>query len=158
MPGIGHGGMGWNFLFQLGNPPPEDLDSPENNFDIIGIPTGNWSSSLFGCLENVTPSCTLSFFLPCVMWSQVVVRSQIPLFIALKNGIFALQTPRRSGFGFFVEFFGWVLALAALLLIIALAIPSMPAGLKFLLIVVAAMLLASLALAVGHTRTAFKMK
>lgn len=52
-----------------------NLDRPISNFDVAGVPTGAWSSSLFGCLSNLRPSCVLSFCLPCVMWSQVFCSS-----------------------------------------------------------------------------------
>ena len=50
-----------------------NLDRPVSNFDVAGVPTGAWSSSLFGCLGNLRPSCIMSFCLPCVLWSQVII-------------------------------------------------------------------------------------
>ena len=47
------------------------LDRPVSNFDVAGVPTGAWSSSLLGCLGNLNPSCIVSCICPCVMWAQV---------------------------------------------------------------------------------------
>lgn len=72
------------------------LDQPLNNFDTAGIPTGAWSSPLFGCFSNIIPSCVLSFCCPCVLWAQVVTRSQVPLMISLKNSLPFIQ--KKSGY------------------------------------------------------------
>src|SRR3546814_2375119 len=65
-----------------------------------GIPTGEWSSSLFACYQNILPSCVVSFFCPCVMFGQLVVRAQIPLYISLKNQFSGPD--RTSGYCFFL--------------------------------------------------------
>jgi len=68
----------WGFLrggrFRSGQ---ENLDRPASNFDVAGIPTGQWSSGLFECYKNIVPSCLLSFLCPCVMLAQVIVRAQV---------------------------------------------------------------------------------
>ena len=78
-PGVASGGL-------------QELDTPLNNFDVagnytiefdlfvlnlvnfvLGIPSGGeFSSGLFGCFENIVPSCILSFFCPCIMFAQVI--------------------------------------------------------------------------------------
>lgn len=94
----------------------QNLDSPLNNFDIAGIPTnGDFSSPLWGCFENLAPSCILSFFFPCIMFGQVVTRAQIPLCIDVKNSIRFLRN--QSGYGFFIDIYFWTGAVSVLLLL-----------------------------------------
>lgn len=145
------------------NPAVIQLDRPQNNFDIAGVPTGHWESGLFSCLSNVIPSCVLSFFCPCVMWAQIVVRSQIPCLISFKNSFRCLQN--RSGYSFFMELY----FLAAVLLIVFIILYSneisysidhgriviLPQGLYALIII---SLVFFICYVVGHTRTAFKEK
>jgi Cys-rich protein (TIGR01571 family) len=99
-----------------------NLDTPINNFDIAGIPTnGDFSSPLWGCFENVVPSCVLSFFCPCIMFGQVVVRAQIPLCIDIKNSFTCLS--RRSGYSFFIDIYLYtgLVSLALLLVLVSQA-------------------------------------
>ncbi len=49
----------------------ENLDRPVNNYDVAGIPRGQWSSGLFSCLSNILPSCLFSFCCTPILWSQV---------------------------------------------------------------------------------------
>ncbi len=147
--------MFFRAMLYPGPRPDEDLDRPISNFDVIGIPTGIWSSSLCACFNNLVPSCVLSFCCPCVMWAQIVVRAQIPLLISLKNGFSCLQ--RVTGYGFFIDFFMWSLIISAGLIILMLSI-ALPEQLVYLLAAIVIIALALLLFAVGHTRTAFKEK
>ncbi|RYY73251.1 hypothetical protein EON63_20115 [archaeon] len=139
-----------------GNEGEEALDRPITNFDVIGIPTGAWSSGFFACHENILPSCLLSFFCPCVQWSQVVVRAQIPLLIGLKNSFPCSR--QHSGYGMFIEFFFWSVCIAiGLILVLVFVKISSHILLVFLGLVIAVVVLV-LAFLVGHSRTAFKEK
>ncbi|KAJ1442650.1 hypothetical protein B484DRAFT_58966 [Ochromonadaceae sp. CCMP2298] len=132
----------------------ETLDRPLSNFDVIGIPTGAWSSSLFGCLEHV-PSCVVGFSCPCVLWAQVVVRAQLPLLIGLKNSLECMRM--NSGYGAFVDYFFFSIVLTGVLLVVLLLVtlPSIVVVLFALMLVV---LLGSLLFLVSHSRTAFREK
>lgn len=146
------------FRLLMGRGPAEELlDRPLSNFDVLGIPTGAWSSSLFGCFNNVIPSCVLSFFCPCIMWGQIVVRAQIPMLIGIKNSLHFLRS--NSGFGAFVEYFLWsfILSLALLGIIIGLS-NKMPSIVSTLLAILLAAVLCTLLGVLVHTRVAFREK
>jgi hypothetical protein len=133
----------------------EQLDQPLSNFDVIGIPTGSWSSGFFACHENCLPSCIVSFFCPCIMWSQIVVRSQIPLLIGIKNSLACLRP--YSGYHYFVDFFFWSLVIGIVCIFI-ISIVSLPRIVQMILGILAAILLLALMYIVSHTRTAFREK
>lgn len=144
------------FLFGSG-PMPENLDRPLSNFDVLGIPTGFWTTGVFGCFENIMPSCLLSFLCPCIMWGQIVVRAQIPLLISIKNSFPTLQN--NSGYGFFVEYFFWSLMISAgLLIIIILLHGQMPSIATTLLAILLVAVAGTLLGMVVHTRIAFREK
>jgi hypothetical protein len=145
-------------MFMLrGQPAAELLDRPISNYDVLGVPTGTWSSGFCDCFSNVVPSCVLSFFCPCIMWSQIVVRAQIPMLISLKNTLQMLRN--NSGYGAFVEYFLWstVLSIALIVILCTLyyTMPSIVRGLVFIILIVIAGTLISL---LAHTRTAFRDK
>lgn len=91
------------------------LDQPLSNYDIAGIPTGGWSSNLWDCFSNLN-SCLMSFFCPCIMFSQVIIRSQPPLLIAYKNAFRCFRN--TTGYRIFIDVFFWLLFLGLLLIII----------------------------------------
>lgn len=134
----------------------ERLDQPLSNFDVIGVPTGAWDSSLFQFYRNLIPSCLVSFLCPCVMWGQIVVRAQIPLLIGIKNSFPWFR--RTTGYGAFVDFFFWSLVLAIVFLTIASLISNIPKFLKYILYIAAILLVLMFIYLVGHTRTAFREK
>ncbi len=147
------------FFFRIqggGRAAEENLDRPLSNFDVIGIPTEEWSSSLFSCHQNLVPSCVMSFFCPCIMWAQIVIRAQIPLLISIKNAIPSCQL--QSGYGLFIDYFFWsVVIMAGLIAILALV--SFPAMILFYLVVLALIVIGGGFIYLqGHTRTAFKEK
>lgn len=136
----------------------EILDTPLSNFDIIGVPTQAWSSGFFSgffCCENVVPSCLLSIFCPCLVFSQVIVRAQIPLFIGIKNSIDIFRG--KSGFGAFIDYFNVsvILSVTLLLLITLVELSSLWKTFFSLLLIIVFLQFAS---ASGHLRTAFKEK
>ena len=155
MSGIGF----FSFFSRLGaggRSSPEQLDRPLSNFDVIGIPTEEWSSSFFSCHENFMPSCIVSFFCPCVMWAQIVVRAQIPLLIALKNSMIFFRG--QSGYGVFIDYFVWS-TIISIGLIITLALVHFSAPIVFyILLIILIAVVVSLMYLLGHTRTAFKEK
>lgn len=134
----------------------ERLDQPLSNFDVIGVPTGAWDSSLFQFYRNLIPSCLISFLCPCVMWGQIVVRAQIPLLIGIKNSFPWFR--RTTGYGAFVDFFFWSLVLAIVFLTIASLVSNIPKFLKYILYIAAILLILMFIYLVGHTRTAFREK
>jgi hypothetical protein len=145
-------------MFFLHGPAGQELlDRPMSNYDVLGVPTGAWSSGFFDCFSNIVPSCVLSFFCPCIMWSQIVVRAQIPLLISLKNTLQMLRN--NSGYGAFVEYFLWsaVLIIALIIILVTLynTMPSIVRSLVFILLIAVAGTLLSL---LAHTRTAFRDK
>lgn len=91
------------------------LDQPLSNYDVAGIPTGAWSSNLCDCFSNLN-SCILSFFCPCIMFSQVVIRSQPPLLIAYKNSFQCFRN--KTGYRIFIDVFFWLFFLGVFLIII----------------------------------------
>lgn len=133
----------------------ERLDHPLTNSDVIGIPTGSWSSGFFCCHENLLPSCILSFCFPPIIWAQIVIRAQIPLLIGLKNTFGCLR--RQSGYGFFVDYFTWSM-IFSLCLILILIFVSLSSSIFYFLILLLLVLLVPLGCLLGHTRTAFKEK
>lgn len=140
----------------------ENLDRPNSNFDIAGIPTGSWEEesnseccSLLSLHRNIIPSTIYSFFCPCLMWAQIVIRSQIPLLIALKNSFICLR--RVSGYGFFFDIFVWGIAISAGLIAI-LTLIALNSYVKTFLGIIIFVLLGGLIYLVSHTRVAFKAK
>jgi hypothetical protein len=133
---------------------PENLDRPLSNFDVIGIPTDAWSSPIWACYENMIPSCVLAFCCPCVLWSQIVVRAQIPLLISLKNSI----CQGKSGFGLFIDMFFWGAVLVGGLIAV-LVLVNFPSITLFYLVLLAVLVCGGgFVYFLGHTRTAFKEK
>lgn len=128
----------------------EQLDRPITNFDIIGIPTGSWSSSFFSCYQNIFPSCCFSFFFPYILWSQIVVRSQIPFFISLKN--YTVIYRKYSGYNFFINFFLLLIIICAAFLFLSIYFQNK------IFYFFCCCFFAAFAFVVGHTRTAFKEK
>ena len=149
--------LGFRWIFggggRLGE---ENLDRPESNFDIAGIPTEQWSSNLFQCYQNIVPSCVLSFFCPCTMFSQIIIRAQIPFFIALKNSMACLR--RQSGYGFFIDMFMWSLIVSIGLILVLIFIKTLSTGIKTFIGLIIVVLLGSLFYFIGHLRIAFKAK
>lgn len=139
------------------NPGEEHLDSPLSNFDVMGVPTGTWSSSLFACQENVVPSCVLSFFCPCIMWAQIVVRAQIPLLIGLKNTLECMRT--HSGYGAFIDYFmGSVIISVGLIIILVVLASILPSAITILFSIIVIVILGTLIYLLQHTRRAFREK
>ena len=135
----------------------ELLDRPLSNYDVIGIPTGEWSSGMFDCFQNLVPSCILSFFCPCIMWAQIVVRAQIPLLIGLKNSLSCLRT--TSGYGVFIDFFIWSAATTAgLLILIIVLYGEVPSIVTTLFCVILVAVCLTFLGALAHTREAFREK
>lgn len=136
----------------------ENVDQPISNFDVIGIPTGQWSSGFCSCFENPMPSCLLSFCCPCVLWAQIVTRSQIPLLISIKNSLTCLR--RRSGYGLFIDYYFWSISIAVAIIIVLAVVDiwSISTGLFYLLIIILIVLLGTHAYLVGHSLTAFREK
>lgn len=132
------------------------LDRPANNFDVVGIPLGQWSSHFCACWTNCIPSCLLAFFCPCILWAQVVVRAQIPLLIGLKN-TFACSR-RYSGFSHFVDYFVWSLIIAAGLILVGIFVKALPVVVSWIVIVLGIGLAGGVVFFVGQTRTAVKEK
>lgn len=149
-------GFRLQFLVPGGRQAPETLDQPLSNYDVIGVPTHVWSSSLFSCLDNLVPSCLLSLFCPCVLWAQIVIRAQIPLLISLKNSIHSCR--QFTGYGLFVDYFAWstLICTGLLLLLVLLKIHS--SLLFYFLLLVFLTVLGGLLFLLGHTRTAFREK
>lgn len=143
--------------FLFGGPTGQErLDQPLSNFDIIGIPTGTWSTHLFACWENIVPSCVVSFCCPCIMWAQIAIRAQIPLFIGIKNS--CAWGRSRTGYGIFVDVFFWTLAISLMCIIVAATVSAVSYSLRYLLYVIGIALLCGFAFVIGHTRTAFRDK
>jgi hypothetical protein len=135
----------------------DNLDRPLSNYDVLGIPTGTWSTGLCGCFENIVPSCVMSFCCPCFMWAQVVVRAQIPLLVSIKNAFEFLR--RNTGYGAFVEYFFWSLVISiALLIIIIVLNDEMPSIVTTLLAIVLVVVAGTLFGMLVHTRIAFRQK
>ncbi len=144
-------------LFESPRPEDEILDRPISNFDVIGVPSGgDWSSSLLACHENIIPSCIMSFCCPCILWAQIVVRAQIPYFIALKNGFPCLRN--ISGYGYFVDYFIWSLIITAVLIVILISIPNLSFGIKGFIILLIILVFGTLWYNIAHTRSAFREK
>jgi hypothetical protein len=147
----------FRFLFGARGQMADNLDRPLSNYDVLGIPTGTWSTGLCGCFENIIPSCVLSFCCPCFMWAQIVVRAQIPLLVSIKNAFDFLR--RNTGYGAFVEYFFWSLALSiALLIIIIVLNGEMPSIVTTLLAIVLVVVAGTLFGMLVHTRIAFRQK
>ena len=147
------------FLRGAGHDPEEaDLDFSVSNIDVVGIPTGKWSTSLFSdyfTCRNLIPSCILSTCCPCVMFGQITVRAQIPLFIQLKNSVIK----KTSGYGAFVDYFNisMIIIVSVILLLVLLSSSMDPYLAVFLGILVIACGGVFLFI-LGHQRTAFREK
>jgi hypothetical protein len=147
----------FRFLFGAGGQMADNLDRPLSNYDVLGIPTGTWSTGLCGCFENIIPSCVMSFCCPCFMWAQIVVRAQIPLLVSIKNAFDFLR--RNTGYGAFVEYFFWSLVISIALLIIIIALHGeMPSIVTTLLAIVLVVVAGTLFGMLVHTRIAFREK
>eukprot|EP00981_Chlorochromonas_danica_P007797 scaffold1884_cov343-Ochromonas_danica.AAC.14 len=128
------------FNIQDGRAADDILDQPANNFDVVGIPVGQWSSHFCACWTNCIPSCLLAFFCPCVLWAQVAVRAQIPLLIGLKN---TFACSRRFSAG---------------LILVGIFVKALPVVVSWILIVIGIGLAGGVVFFVGQTRTAVKEK
>lgn len=136
---------------------PEQLDRPVTNFDTIGVPTKEWSSGFFSCFQNIMPSCVMSFLCPCVMFGQVVIRAQIPIFISLKNS-FTFCGPQTSGYGKCVDYFFWTLVLGAGLIALLLLVELESSLLVTFLVIMTIVVLAPFIYLNGILRNAFREK
>lgn len=134
----------------------ENVDRPLSNFDVIGIPTGRWSSHFCACYENLFPSCFLSFFCPCIMWGQVVVRSQIPMLIGLKNAIACFRG--RSGYGLFVDYYFWSFLISISLIIVLTMVHIQSQSLKYFIGIIIIIVLGSVLILTGLSLSAFREK
>mmetsp|Transcript_16774 Transcript_16774/g.25207 ORF Transcript_16774/g.25207 Transcript_16774/m.25207 type:complete len:304 (+) Transcript_16774:54-965(+) len=133
----------------------ETLDRPTNNYDMAGVPRGHWSSGLFGCLENIVPSCILAFCCTPVLWSQVAIRSQIPALVDLKN--YSHISRRTSGYHCLVDLYVLFMVVGLLFLALCVIFWGVPyVGYLFLLLTL--FTLAPFYYILGHLRTAFRMK
>jgi hypothetical protein len=141
------------YLWGSGGNEDERLDRPPNNFDIAGIPRGQWSSGFFCCLQNIVPSCILSFFCPCMMWGQVVVRSQIPLLIGMKNTLGSQVG--SSGYNCFMNSWMIMVVIPAGLFLGGIFTEG---GLQVFLFAAFSVFFIIFLYINGHVRTAFKMK
>jgi hypothetical protein len=154
--------MWWHFLHSHHREGQENLDRPPSNYDVAGIPTGSWEDNKSECFsllslhKNILPSCFFSFFCPCLMWAQIVVRAQIPLLIALKNSIRKLR--RVSGYGFFVTLSTCAALAAAALLVTLLLARSISFSARSFLLFFVILILGGLLYLFSHTRVAFKAK
>jgi Cys-rich protein (TIGR01571 family) len=137
----------------------EYLDSPLSNFDTVGVPTGSWFDGLcipFFNPSNWFPSSFVACFCPCIMFSTVTVRAQIPLLIALKNSTSCMRG--KSGYGFFIDYFVWSLVFAGCILVTLLVLPDLSSFAVTALVILLLIVLLPFVLALGHQRTAFKEK
>lgn len=155
----GRFGLGFGFGFGGGGRSgPEILDRPESNFDIAGVPVDHWNQGdLCSCHRNIVPSCCFAFVCPCILWAQIVVRSQIPFLIALKNSCVCFR--RQSGYGLFIDYFNLSLLLSILLMVLLVIYHyqlrftgNAVLGILFICIFGCFLYL------MGHTRSAFREK
>jgi hypothetical protein len=145
------------FLFNGFNLNEVILDRPFSNFDVIGVPTGAWSSNLCDCFSNMIPSCVVSFCCPCVMWAQIVVRAQIPFLIGLKNSFPCFRGV--TGYGAFVDYFMASTIISFGLIVIMIVLSNiLPSGVTILFALIVIATLGTLIYLLAHTRTAFKEK
>lgn len=147
--------FGFQFMFS-GPVGRERTDQPLSNFDIIGIPTENWSSHLFACYENILPSCIVSFCCPCIAWGQIVIRAQIPLFLGMKNTIRRFRS--QSGYGIMVDVFFWTFIIAAAMFLIVGLVKSLSGSLVYFLCVIGIIFSLIFIYIVSITRTSFREK
>lgn len=143
-------------LLSPGSSGPENVDRPLSNFDVIGIPTEQWSSHMFSCFENMVPSCLLSFFCPCVMWGQIVVRAQIPMLIGIKNSFACFRG--QSGYGLFVDYCFWSFALSLALILVLALVDIQSRILRYFIGVLIVAILGTVLLLTGMSLTAFREK
>lgn len=146
----------FRFMLWSGGVGEERLDQPLSNYDVIGIPTHQWSSCFFACYENIIPSCMVAFCCPCILWGQVIVRSQIPLLIGIKNSFLCLRN--QTGYGFFVDVFFWSIILMLILFLIPSVVGGMPSIIRYFMYIVGIGLLIGFLYLNGHLRTAFREK
>lgn len=141
-----------------GNGGAENLDQPISNFDLIGIPTNAWSDGFCDCFKNSMPSCLLSFCCPCIMWAQIVTRSQIPLLISIKNSLICQR--HLSGYGLFIDYYFWsiFISLGIIIVLAVVDIWSISTGLYYLFLIILIVLLGTHAYLVGHSLSAFREK
>lgn len=137
------------------SPDQENLDRPFSNFDIAGVPTKQWSSGFFEFYQNLVPSCLLSCFCPCLLFAQVVIRAQIPFFIALKNSFSCIRGV--SGCGFFFDIFLWLIVLIAGSIFLVFSV-KLPAIVKYFFALLGLICIMMFLFINGHLRTAFRMK
>ena len=143
-------------FFGGGRPQDENLDSPLSNYDVIGVPTGQWSSGFFSCFQNIIPSCVLSFCCPCIMWAQIIVRAQIPLLISIKNAFRCLRG--ITGYGAFIDYFMWSIIICAACIVVLACVDSLSVQLQYFLGAIVVIVGGPLLYFIAHTRTAFKEK
>jgi Cys-rich protein (TIGR01571 family) len=142
----GRGGMG-----------EERLDRPVSNFDVAGIPIAEWHSGLFCCHKNFIPSCWLAFCCPCKLWSQIVVRAQIPLFISIKNSL-GVRLQLGSGYRVFIDMFWIPLALIISLVLIVVLVKPLQKDVRTLLLFFLFAVGIVFAYINGHVRVAVREK
>lgn len=142
-------------LYGGGGQSEENLDRPRNNFDVAGVPTHQWHSSLFDFHLNIIPSCLISWFCPIVGLAQIIIRAQIPLLIICKNAVSSFR--RRSGYSIFISFFFALFSLIVVLIIILLK-ASLNKSIRLAILFVTIVVVLFTIWIIGHIRTAFKMK
>jgi hypothetical protein len=95
----------------------------------------------------------LSFFCPCMMWGQVVVRSQIPLLIGMKNTLGSQVG--SSGYNCFMNSWMIMVVIPAGLFLGGIFTEG---GLQVFLFAAFSVFFIIFLYINGHVRTAFKMK
>jgi len=140
-------------IFMGGRPGVTTLDRPVSNFDVAGIPREKWSSGLFSCFGNIFPSCICSFCCAPVIFGQLSVRAQIPLFIDVKNSLVGYGV--SSGYCFFVQVLLWSVLITGGLIY---GIITMEGTLKMLFGLIAVGLGGLIIFLLSHLRTAVKQK
>lgn len=90
------------------------------------------------------------------MWGQIVVRAQIPLLIGIKNSFAFFRG--QSGYGLFVDYYGWSWALSLALILILTLLDIQSSILKYFLILLLVVILGSVLFLTGMSLTAFREK
>lgn len=91
------------------------------------------------------------------MWAQIVVRSQIPLLIGLKNTLECMRT--HSGYGAFIDYFmGSVIISVGLIIILVVLASILPSAITILFSIIVIVILGTLLYLLQHTRRAFREK
>eukprot|EP01038_Epipyxis_sp_PR26KG_P005380 gene5380-7459_t len=141
------------------NPEDETLDRPISNFDVLGIPTGQWSTPLFHVPQTSSEisSFCMAITCPCVLFAQIVTRAQIPLMIAVKNSCAIFRG--RSGYPLYAYSFLLLIGLSAIFIALLVILSSKLSFSLSLFIAILCFVSFSLFIFInGHLRTAFKEK